>query len=403
MKHLLTKLRGDETWIPCGDLTSEIDNTIFDTESVYNDIIQMRLHTDSTDNAGQILANGGTRIPRSFNKRESTSQAGAPVGKTSTNGALRVADEKSYSVAGNETKFDPLDSTGVGAEIRPDTSESTQQPKSAGHDRNTGVPGVVSPPGNGSAIGNEVTSIDEDKSLQVDDGAASSAADTTNLDKSQSDLKVADKPPEESLTNQDQPQSRAADKTVESVDEVANIQIDQDITLDATEGKGERSPGGPDGDDTSQPVPHRMTTRAQAQAASEKSTSSRTRSASPASWHPPSIHPLYLMPLSAQPDRDFGLPPGEAEETRRVVTLYVQKQEEVCRGAEKLYVGLLRANRMRKEVLQWCKAEGHVGEMSDGEDWYDKEEWGLDEDLRKGHEDEEDDTTTQGKKKGKRT
>ena len=53
---------------------------------------------------------------------------------------------------------------------------------------------------------------------------------------------------------------------------------------------------------------------------------------------------------------------------------------------------------MRKTVFKWCKAEGHVGEMSDGEDWYDKEEWGLDEDLRKGHEDEEEDAPTQGKK-----
>jgi hypothetical protein len=97
------------------------------------------------------------------------------------------------------------------------------------------------------------------------------------------------------------------------------------------------------------------------------------------------------MPASAYPDRNFGLPPVEAEETRRMVTLYTQKQEEVCRSAEKLYVGLLRADRMRKAVFKWCKAEGHVGEMSDGEDWYDKEEWGLDEDLRKGQEEEEDD------------
>jgi hypothetical protein len=37
--------------------------------------------------------------------------------------------------------------------------------------------------------------------------------------------------------------------------------------------------------------------------------------------------------------------------------------------------------------------------MSDGEDWYDKEEWGLDEDLKKGQDEEEEDNTTQQPKK----
>lgn len=71
--------------------------------------------------------------------------------------------------------------------------------------------------------------------------------------------------------------------------------------------------------------------------------------------------------------------------------LYVQKQEEVCRGSWRLYEGLLKADRLRKTVFRWAKAEAHVGEMSDGEDWYDKEEWGLEEDLKKGHDEDEDD------------
>ena len=147
-----------------------------------------------------------------------------------------------------------------------------------------------------------------------------------------------------------------------------------------------------------QPPAHRMRTRAQAQAVSEKTSSSHTRSPSPTSSVPPLIHPLYLVSSSSIPDRDFGLPPAEAEETRRILMSWVQKQEEICRGVEKLYDGLLKADRMRKTVLGWCKAEGHVGEMSDGEDWYDKEEWGLDEDLKKGHEEEEEDAGNQGKK-----
>lgn len=110
------------------------------------------------------------------------------------------------------------------------------------------------------------------------------------------------------------------------------------------------------------------------------------------------IHPLFLAPRSARPDRDQGLPEQEAEDVRRLLQLYVQKQEEVCRGTKKLYEGLLRADRYRKTVLAWSKAEAHRGEMSDGEDWYDREEWGLSEDLKKGHDEEEEETAQTQKK-----
>ncbi|KAI1337022.1 hypothetical protein F5Y15DRAFT_167124 [Xylariaceae sp. FL0016] len=110
-----------------------------------------------------------------------------------------------------------------------------------------------------------------------------------------------------------------------------------------------------------------------------------------------SIHPLFLPPRSAHPDRDLGIPEGEAEDVRRLLQLYIQKQEEVCRGAKRLYEGLLRADRMRKTVLQWSKYEAHR-DLSDGEDWYDKEEWGLDEDLKKGQDEEEEENQQTTKK-----
>ncbi|KAG8671485.1 hypothetical protein FPOAC2_04827 [Fusarium poae] len=113
------------------------------------------------------------------------------------------------------------------------------------------------------------------------------------------------------------------------------------------------------------------------------------------------IHPLFLAPTGARPDRDIGLPDQEAEDIRRLLALYVQKQEEVCRGAKKLFLGLLKAEQLRKDVLHWSKAEAHSGpnrDMSDGEDWYDKEEWGLTEDLKKGQDEEEEDVQTTGKK-----
>ncbi|KAL7792011.1 RXT2-like protein [Trichoderma ceciliae] len=113
------------------------------------------------------------------------------------------------------------------------------------------------------------------------------------------------------------------------------------------------------------------------------------------------IHPMFLPPSNATLDRNLGLPDNEAEDIRRLLALYVQKQEEVCRGAARLHLGLLRAQRLRKDVLHWSKAEAHAGpnrDMSDGEDWYDKEEWGLTEDLKKGQDEEEEDTATAGKK-----
>lgn len=113
------------------------------------------------------------------------------------------------------------------------------------------------------------------------------------------------------------------------------------------------------------------------------------------------IHPLFLPPRAAHPDRDIGLPEQEADDVRRILQLYVQKQEEVCRGTKKLYEGLLKADRLRKTVLQWSKAEAHCGpnrDMSDGEDWYDKEEWGITEDLKKGEDEVEEDTAQTQKK-----
>lgn len=110
------------------------------------------------------------------------------------------------------------------------------------------------------------------------------------------------------------------------------------------------------------------------------------------------IHPFFHPPAYPLPDRDLGLPENEAENVRHLMSLYVQKQEEIARGAAKLHEGLMKADRLRATVLQWAKAEAHVGEMSDGEDWYDKEEWRLEGELKKGQDEEEEDTTQPVKK-----
>ncbi|KAH7414195.1 RXT2-like protein [Phaeosphaeria sp. MPI-PUGE-AT-0046c] len=172
-------------------------------------------------------------------------------------------------------------------------------------------------------------------------------------------------------------------------------------TAPATNGvsheEGEPTADGEDGlddasDTASQQTAHRMTTRARANAASTPSPPQSPISGANA------IHPLFAFSTESIPDRDLGLPAHEAEETRMLLMAYVQKQEEVARATADLYRGLLQADRMRQDVFKWSKAEGHIGEMSDGEDWYDGEEWGLDQELLKGRDEEEDETAAAGKK-----
>ncbi|RJE25652.1 hypothetical protein PHISCL_02045 [Aspergillus sclerotialis] len=161
-------------------------------------------------------------------------------------------------------------------------------------------------------------------------------------------------------------------------------------------------------DGSSPEPPRRMTTRAQTNAAnpqqegeSAANLSSLSNDALGAVLTP---HPLFLVPDAVRPDANFGLPANEAEETRRLLWSYVQKQEETVRGFEHMLDSLLRACRMKDDVFEWCKAEGHLGEMSDGEDWYDREKWGLaeGEELKKGADEDEietvDDTRTTGKR-----
>lgn len=121
------------------------------------------------------------------------------------------------------------------------------------------------------------------------------------------------------------------------------------------------------------------------------------------------IDPLYLVPRSANPSNSAktfpGLLPEEALETRRLLTLYIQKLEESVRGYEAILSKLLTAQRLRTEVLEMCKTEVHVGELSDGEDWIDAERWGLQPgELRKGKDEDDDviEENTIGGRKGKR-
>ncbi|KAL4814027.1 RXT2-like protein [Aspergillus spinulosporus] len=154
--------------------------------------------------------------------------------------------------------------------------------------------------------------------------------------------------------------------------------------------------------------PRRMTTRAQTNAGPPQHDADSRRASPSASSDTlsslPTPHPLYLVPESVRPDPNFGLPPNEAEDTRRLLWSYVQKQEETVRGLEHMLESLLRACRMKEDVFEWCKAEGHVGELSDGEDWYDREKWGLaeGEDLKKGADEDDVEPVEESRSSNKR-
>ncbi|TKA24976.1 hypothetical protein B0A50_06074 [Salinomyces thailandicus] len=159
---------------------------------------------------------------------------------------------------------------------------------------------------------------------------------------------------------------------------------------------------------------HAMTTRARARSPPPATSPSPSPSDSASI---PSVHPWFIASTSCLPDRDLGLPPQEAEETRRLLMLYVQKQENIVRQLGTLYESLQRADRLRRETFRACKAEGHMvpdgkggvmTEMSDGEDWYDPEDWGLtardlkDGKLEKGKDEVEDVAEEEGRRVGGR-
>ena len=104
------------------------------------------------------------------------------------------------------------------------------------------------------------------------------------------------------------------------------------------------------------------------------------------------IHPLFLTrSLRSQLRQStYNLPPAEHSDTLSLLTSYIQKQSAFINTLESVFTRLLQADRLRKTVFHWCKAEGHVGELSDGEDWIDEEAWGLERgELKKGKGDEE--------------
>lgn len=351
IKHLLTKLSGHDNWIPCESVETSRDIALFVDEP------------ERRRGRAKLVSN------------EEDAGSGSPgtIGSDdgSTAPASRMNTEKDVYMNGTWQSAVIVDR--AAADDMPGSSISTTGPSNgqSGQSEHSKKSGVVSlPNGINSVPFQHGTISPPEPDPQAVEGV----------------LKILSRIEATPIARSPLPESRNANPGIPA----ATVDVGEDVEMETLD-EGQEDV----------PAPRRMRTRAQAQAASDDNHTHRTRSTTSENTNSSGIHPYFLVPQSSIPDRDLGLPYSEAEEVRRLLQLYIQKQEEVCRGAQKVYDGLLRSNRYRRLVMNWAKSEAHVGvnrDMSDGEDWYDKEEWGLDEDLKKGEDEQEEDAATTAKK-----
>lgn len=392
-KRLMTKLRGDETWIPCGLLCSPKDEIMFDTSNIYKNVVsckpphRAKRYTERTLLRDEATSKGLPDSCQSSSSKTEVESANklAKEAKEESNGEGNLGLAKTVNNEGSsvESVINEKQAVATATHNQQDYDVLTKDQQHNHQYRNSRTTDLS----HGGEASNEMTGAPKLTRTQQDD----------LMEDVQQDF-VATIRDVNNPTNLHSPHSNRNGNVVPA--NFAASEEPSKVYLPSPDAEQPEMSEPEEGNESQvhpQAAPRRMRTRAQAQAASEPTMSSRNES--PESSIPPEIHPLFMIPESAIPDKNLGLPPNEAEETRRLLNTYVQKQEEITRGAEKFYDSLLRADRKRKQVLKWCKAEAHVGEMSDGEDWYDKEEWGLDSDLKKGqNEDDEDTNAVQGKK-----
>ena len=389
-KQLLKKLRGDDTWIPCGSLCSKSDEALFNTEHLYNRTPSSGIpQAPRRSDAQGRMVNGIENGERLFGTRNGAK----PETELANVNGLHEDTTEEDSMGTMEAAADGVLPPSPPTEIQEDeTAKTNVLPDLEMTDADgRGSDGQGAKPDNSEELERSL----EDEVVDIVGPEASIIGPPESEDTLDTD-KVSGQDPRHNGSN-DNTRKPASPHTDDHVPPAADAPTNGDMTLATDDTRDGDVEDGVNLNGETKTSPLRMQTRARTQAAA--SPAPTTRTASPSSPPLQPIHPLFIIPPSAIPSRDIGLPPTEAEETRHLLILYVQKQEEVCRGAEKLYEGLLKADRQRMTVFKWCKAEGHVGEMSDGEDWYDREEWGLEEEgLRKGHNDDEDEGAAPGKK-----
>lgn len=331
-RSLHRQFLGDGGWMPCGVFETPEDRWIFEPRIV-DDNQSVSMDQQRVSGLG-TPASGGVNAAQEI-ASATASVKGAQQVQNGTSGESQTVD--------NDVEMAEIPSASMEAQ-QPEANEEIAQFKSEEKDAT-----VTDLPQHSNSADNTMTEANGEAPPAHQNGGATSGNKPDEVD---------------------------ASKDGEQADTGANE--------DETQQDAEMHDG------SSPEPPRRMTTRAQANATNPQEEGSPTSSADTANSLP-TPHPLFLIPDSVRPDRNFGLPATEAEETRRLLWSYVQKQEETVRGFEHMLESLLRACHMKSDVLEWCKAEGHVGEMSDGEDWYDREKLGLaeGEDLKKGTDEDE--------------
>lgn len=247
-----------------------------------------------------------------------------------------------------------------------------------------------------TATDGNTVNLDIDNDVEMANGTTQNGSGGTQEDTDTADAPMAGV--EENVAGSEIPIKTASTADEGAGENVAQINGADEKRNEDSASMNENGVEGDNEDAASLPMSHRMTTRAQANKQSEHSSPMMSTSPRFNDDDVAAVHPIYTFPASAQPDADFGLPNVEAESLRGFLTPYVARKEEIVRCLTELQRGLLQADRMRKNVFKWTKAEGHVGEMSDGEDWYDMEEWGLKEPLKKGEEEPDEEANNPGKK-----
>lgn len=359
-RNLHKQFLGDSNWIPCGSVETEADRWVFEPKVPDAQSVN-RYH-------------GGHR------GSPAATSAAQKEGNQELSGAGTKEPEVTREEQVNQTTEDDTPMPDVQNTEQGDGNQDegpAQKPKSEDAD---------------TAVGDVLPHPDKDP-------------DQANGDNTEKPQNEQIQPADTEGTRSGQPEQ--GDEQINAAEQTAKTDPEH-----ASETQTEEPEKDTEMQDTSSPEPpRRMTTRARANAENPEDDSPANHSPTLSSDTLTSTllgpHPLFLVPDSIRPGPNFGLPPNEAEDTRRLLWSYVQKQEETVRGFEHMLDSLLRACRMKDDVFEWCKAEGHLGEMSDGEDWYDREKWGLaeGEELKKGADEDDietvDDTTRATGKRGR--
>ena len=373
-KHLNRQLIGDESWMPCGAVESTSDWNLFEPRKKplqeTNGVKKRKRECTSSE----VLESGGTEV------------------------IIHAVETAEMTEAATEKEV-----------YEPSSALLTGRP-SAELGQDVAMPGA----GRSRELDNQAPADEKQNGTEVQADKTRGNAD---------DVQVGDAHDLESLpeTNGTHPPDIDKIEDAQTLEDGQGgaMQTEEIAYTEMVDGKAIEPSPKPDSepDDATPPPPTRRITRALA--ANNNSNPHSTNPTPPLSPTPTlassstssllRIDPLFLLPPSVHPSNAasalHGLPGEEAAETRRLLTTYIQKQEESVRGYEVVLVKLLKAQRLRDEVLEMCKAEGHVGEMSDGEDWIDYEHWGLQPgELRKGRDEDEDavEENTIGGRKGKR-